>query len=107
MLTCSPLGFTEFLSRLNRDIWTLSTSGQDHWENYQFGPQRFKCYNPGLYDFNEIFVVAKQNQHLIVFDEKSNQFGLSEIDEKEIVKSWLVIGTLEQSLQSLSEFHGY
>jgi len=96
-MTWQSISESELNSEIQRALKKMSKADLQKFTRIQVPPYKISCGRNGVDE--EIFVVARVGNKILVYDDVENEFGVAELDASAILKNWGLIGDLVYALK--------
>ncbi len=102
-MTWSPVSRERFDQVLRKEIEALPPAAMEIYERYATIPFEQPCSRGAEYGVERVFVVARDGNHLLFFDDVEEDFGVGVPDEDGILRDMGTFGPLVAAVLTLGK----
>jgi hypothetical protein len=99
----SPVSKENFERILTEEIAALTPDAASAYEKYATTPYEQRCWRSSDYGIERVFVVAKNGNRLLFFDDIEDEFGVGVPDSDAVLRDLGTFGTLVAAVLALDK----
>ena len=99
----TPVSGEQFAKILSNEVSSLAPNVQRLYQQYNVKPYQLPCLRDQDSALEQVFVLAKNGNRLLYFDDVEEDFGVATPDDDGVMREWGNYGPLVRALLVLDE----
>jgi hypothetical protein len=87
------------LNDLDKEIQGIDPMFLQRWDKYKVSPSTITCKRTKDYGNENIYIVARYNNEVILYDDVEEEIGMGIIDPDGLLREWSILGSLDTCIK--------